>query len=113
MISQEFLDWITEQHKKLRIAFGYKDKTQTEWIYAQTIKLNEEVGELCEEVLAENGDQRAEKLKNRDPNALAYEIADVITTALVLADELDIDINKAIKEKMKKIDERFKDIVIK
>lgn len=111
MISQELKDWISQQSKKLEVRFG-GNQTRTEKLYARTIKLNEEVGELCEEILAHNGDQRKEKLENKSADGLAQELADVLITTLLIAESLTIDVNEALERKIAKINERFKDVPI-
>ena len=75
---------------------------------ARTVKLTEELGELCNEVLAFNGDQRKEKLDKYDKNNLPNEFADVIITTLLLAKTMNVDIQEALKQKIKSINERYK-----
>lgn len=111
MLNKELKDWIELQSKKLKICFG-GNQTQTERLYARTIKLNEEVGELCEEILAHNNDQRKDKLDNKSDDGLAHEIADVLITTLLIAESLKIDPNKALKQKIKKINKRFADVEV-
>jgi len=111
ILSKEFKDWIELQSKKLEIRFA-GNQTQTERLYARTIKLNEEVGELCEEILAHNNDQRKDKLDNKSENDLAHEIADVLITTLLIAESLKIDPNKALEQKIEKINKRFADVEV-
>jgi NTP pyrophosphatase (non-canonical NTP hydrolase) len=73
-------------------------------ILARTVKLGEEFGELCEEVLAHNSKQRKQKLDNHYKQNLPEEFADVIITTLLLAKTMDVDIEKALEEKMQKLD---------
>jgi NTP pyrophosphatase (non-canonical NTP hydrolase) len=91
----------------------YPLKTEKEKIYARAVKINEEVGELCNEVLAYHNDQRNEKLdQNIDSKItkLNDEFADVIITTLTLAKAMNVDIKIALDNKIKKIDKRFKKI---
>lgn len=111
MIDTELQDWIRQQSRKLEIRFG-GTQTDKEKLYARTIKLNEEVGELCEEILAHNKDQREEKLQNKSNDDLAYEIADVLITTLLIAEFLHIDPNDALQKKIIKIDKRFEDVQV-
>ena len=111
MLNKELKDWIELQSKKLEIRSS-DNQTQTERLYSRTIKLNEEVGELCEEILAYNNDQRKDKLDNRSDNGLAHEIADVLITTLLIAESLNIDPNKALEQKIEKINKRFADIEV-
>jgi len=57
--------------------------------------------------LAFNGDQRQEKLDNHDKNNLPNEFADVIITTLLLAKSMDVDIKKALINKIEKINKRY------
>ncbi|MEA3229660.1 MAG: hypothetical protein U9P44_01985, partial [archaeon] len=75
----ELLDFINLEDQRLIEHFG-RDSSQKERILARTVKLTEELGELCNEVLAFNGDQRQEKLDIHDKNNLPHEFADVIIT---------------------------------
>ncbi len=80
-----------------------------EKMFARTVKLNEEVGELCAEVLAFDGDQRDEKLQNSNQETLEGEFADVIITTLLLAKTMDVDVRKSLKNKIAKIKDRFRE----
>jgi len=71
------------------------------------VKLAEEFGELCDEVLAYNSMQRKDKLDNIVEGNLAEEFADVIITSLLLANAMNVDIEKALEKKMEKIDKRY------
>ena len=104
---KELLEFINLENKRLIKRFG-RNSTQQERILARTVKLTEELGELCNEVLALNGDQRQEKLDKYDKNNLPNEFADVIITALLLAKSMDVDIRKALTNKIKEINERYK-----
>ena len=64
--------FIKIEDKRLRGRFGnYKDEEKR--ILARTVKLGEEFGELCDEVLGYNSFQRQEKLDNRDAENLGEE----------------------------------------
>ena len=76
-------------------------------ILAQTVKLTEELGELCSEVLAHKSLQRKQKLENHDKENIQEEFADVIITAMLLAKAMNIDIEKALENKIKKINKRY------
>jgi len=85
-----------------------RSKTKTsekESILTTAIKLGEEVGEVSEEVLKHFNYQV--KDKSFEKNEISYEIADVIIVASILADSLGIDLEESLKEKMKKIKERY------
>ena len=103
----ELLKFIEIEDKRLRQKFGdYDDREKR--VLARTVKLNEEVGELCNEVLANSSFQRKGKLENHNKETLNSEFADVIITALLLAKTMDIDIQDALGNKIKKINKRYK-----
>ena len=103
---KELLEFIDAQDKRITEAFSGKLSTRQETVLARTVKLTEELGELCEEVLSFNGYQRQEKLDAYDKKNLSHEFADVIITTLLLAKSMDVDIRSALAEKIKKINER-------
>ena len=99
--------FIKKEDKRLRKSYGnYKDEEKR--ILARTVKLTEELGELCDEVLAYNSFQRKDKLDKHDVNNLPGEFADVVITTLLLAEVMKVDIEKALKDKIKKINVRYK-----
>ncbi|MDD2758222.1 MAG: MazG nucleotide pyrophosphohydrolase domain-containing protein [Patescibacteria group bacterium] len=103
---QDLIKFIKKEDRRLREHYGnYKDEEKR--ILARTVKLTEELGELCDEVLSFNSMQRKDKLDNHDANNLSEEFADVIITTLLLAEVMKIDIEKALKRKIKKIDKRY------
>ncbi len=107
MEMKELLDFIDLENQRLIQRFG-NSSSQTERILSRTVKLTEELGELCDEVLAYNKDQRQEKLDQNDGSNLAHEFADVIITTLLLAKSMDVDIQEALKNKIVKINLRYK-----
>ena len=86
----------------------YKLYTQTEKeILTKTVKLNEEVGELCNDVLGVLKLQRRAKMKHFDKRNIYQEFADVIITTIQLAAVAGVDIERAVGDKIKKIEERY------
>lgn len=86
----------------------YKLYTQTEKeILTKTIKLNEEVGELCNDILSVLKLQRRSKLEKFDKRNFYEEFADVIITTIQLANSAGVDIERAIGDKLKKIEKRY------
>ena len=75
----------------------------------RTVKLSEEVGELSEAILAAHNRQRSVKLKKYTTNHLLEEFADVIISTLLLAETMGVkeNLDKAITDKIKKINRRF------
>ena len=68
---------------------------------AQALKLVEEVGEFCNEILGHHGYQRKKKLGTMEQLDLEKECADVFLTLCIVARKHNIDIEKAITEKIK------------
>ena len=86
----------------------YKLYTQTEKeILTRTIKLNEEVGELCNDILSVLKLQRKSKLEKFDKRNFYEEFADVMITTFQLANSAGVDIERAIGDKLKKIEKRY------
>ena len=85
----------------------YKLYTQREKeILTKTIKLNEEVGELCNDILSVLKLQRRAKLEKFDKRNFYEEFADVILTTIQLANSAGVDIERAITDKLIKIQKR-------
>lgn len=102
---KELLQFIDFESKRLKKYKG-DDVSQRERVLFRTIKLMEELGEFCNEIMASNGKQRDEKLKKYKRENLEEEFADVVITTLLLAESLDIDVNKALENKINKIKKR-------
>jgi len=83
-----------------------RDQDMTKRIFAQTMKLSEEVGELSSEILWHTGFVRQEKLARYSPETLKDEFADVLLVTIRLAKLMDIDIESALQQKMEKIKKR-------
>ncbi len=83
-----------------RLEEYYKLKGNEELTLAMTIKVIEEIGELFNEILAHKGYQSKEKLDALDKNEIEKEFSDVIITLLILANRFNVDIEKALKEKI-------------
>lgn len=104
---QYLLEFIKSEDIRLRNKFGSSD--QEKRILARTVKLGEEVGELCDEVLSFNSMQRTEKLSRKNADNLPDEIADVIITTMLLAQIMEVDIAQALESKIEKIKKRHED----
>lgn len=105
---KKLLEFIELENKRLIAKFGKNTSTQQERILTRTVKLTEELGELCNEILATNGDQRQEKLDKHDEDSLPNEFADVIITTLLLAKSMDVNVKEALTKKIEKINKRYK-----
>ena len=110
MTLEDLQDFIREQDQLLRKVkdTGYSDR---ERVYARTIKLGEEYGELCDAVLGSFGDQRSDKLSGEDRENLEGEFADVVIVAYLLAECMNVDMSKALTTKMQKIREKHNKIL--
>lgn len=75
-------------------------------ILTKTVKLSEEVGELCNDILAILRLQRKAKLEKFDKRNIYQEFADVIITTIQLATTAGVDIERAVSDKIKKIESR-------
>ncbi len=101
------LQFIKSESERLMKNYGQRLSSR-EIVLSRTVKLNEEVGELCAEILALDNDQRKEKLsKMKKEDNLPNELADVVITTLLLAEVLDVDIETALENKIKKIKRRY------
>lgn len=88
---------------------SYKLYTNEEkGILYNTVKLNEEVGELCNDILAILKLQRKSKLDKFDKRNIYEEFADVLITTIALAVVAGVDIERALSDKMDKIEARYK-----
>src|SRR5687768_4567792 len=105
MTLQELLDFIDLEDSRLKKRYGYTDTEKR--ILGRTVKLNEEIGELCSAILANSGFQRKDKLDYHKRDNLIEEFADVIITTLLIAKVLDVDIEYAISKKISKINKRY------
>ena len=104
MEMNELLEFISEQDTKLTAVNS--TARPSERILALMVKLTEETGELADEVLASQGDQRKEKLSEMSTDGLENEVADVIITVLLLAAALNVDVSAALQKKIEKIRKR-------
>jgi len=102
-------EFIKKEDQRLRKYYGnYPDEEKR--ILARTVKLAEEMGELCDEVLAYNSMQRKDKLDKLEDDNLSEEFADVVITTLLLAEVMRVDIEKALERKIEKIHKRYENI---
>jgi len=98
---------IKELDKKKPVFYELNTQREKE-ILTKTIKLNEEVGELCNDTLSVLKLQRKSKLESFDKRNFYEEFADVIITTIQLANAAGVDIQRAIDGKLSKIEDRYK-----
>jgi NTP pyrophosphatase (non-canonical NTP hydrolase) len=101
----DLLRFIEVEDEKLKRRYGSLPNHE-EVILARTVKLGEEFGELCEEVLACSSLQRKQKLDNHDKENLREEFADVLITTLLLAKSMNVNIERALEMKMQRLNQR-------
>jgi len=82
-----------------------KDKDQK--VFARTMKIVEELGELADEILTSMNLQRKSKIAKFSRENVEDEFADVMGSLILLAIELDIDVEKVMQKKIKFTRERF------
>jgi NTP pyrophosphatase (non-canonical NTP hydrolase) len=103
MEMKELLKFIDFEDDRLDKYYGIPHDKK---ILARTVKLAEELGELCNEVLAHSALLPKHKLDNHDKENIREEFADVIITTLLLAKSMGIDIENALERKMEKIEKK-------
>ncbi|MBP7740879.1 hypothetical protein KA089_01715 [Candidatus Woesebacteria bacterium] len=76
-------------------------------IFARTMKIMEELGELSDEILTSMNLQRNTKIAKFSRENVEDEFADVLGSLVLLGIELDIDVEKVMRKKIKFTRERF------
>jgi NTP pyrophosphatase (non-canonical NTP hydrolase) len=82
-----------------------KDKDQR--VFARTMKIVEELGELSDEILTSMNLQRDSKISQFSQQNVKDEFADVLGSLVLLAIELDIDIEEVMRRKIDFTRDRF------
>lgn len=98
---------ILEIENLLKNYYNLDEMSKKEIIYSHALKLVEEVWELSSWILKEFWYQRKEKLSRDNLKNLPLEFADVLIVTLILAKSLNIDIDKALEEKVEIIKKRL------
>lgn len=106
MTVEELQKFIDDQDALFR-SLRAEDSSDREHVFARTIKLGEEYGELCDAVLGSIGGQRKDKMAAQEPDALKDEFADVLICTFLLAKAMNVDIMQALDHKVKKIREKY------
>ncbi len=99
----DFIDWTLNKW----IYPTSWDYSIRERCFSQTMKINEEVWELNEQVLWKFGWQRLEKMDKISDEKLKNELADVIFSTIRLARMMNLDVNEILNNKMEILKERF------
>ena len=100
---QEKIGLLNEKTKPQYKLYTPREKA----ILTKTVKLNEEVGELCNDILSVLKLQRRAKLQKFDKRNIYEEFADVIITTIQLAEIAGVDIERAVGDKVKKIEQKY------
>ncbi len=74
--------------------------TKKELIFAHSLKISEELGELNEQLLGKFHHQRKDKSDRISDEKLGLELADIVLSTAMLADELDLDLEELLAKKM-------------
>jgi NTP pyrophosphatase (non-canonical NTP hydrolase) len=91
--------------KFLNQRWPLKDKNQR--TFARTMKILEELGELADEILTSMNLQRESKVAAFSRQNVEDEFADVMGSLILLAIELDIDVEEVMERKIKYTRDRF------
>ena len=102
---QEIIDQYREISEFLNQHWPLKDQKQR--VFARTMKIVEELGELSDEILTSMNLQRHSKIANFSRENLEDEFADVFGSLILLGNELDIDMEQVVKRKIAYTKKRF------
>jgi len=89
----------------LNTRWPLKDENQR--VFARTMKVVEELGELADEIVTSMNLQRNSKIAAFSRENLEDEFADVFASLILLSTELHIDVEAVIKKKIEFTRERF------
>jgi len=103
MTFEELKEFSKEEIVRLEKYFPIPDKQKT--IFARITKITEEFGELCKAILSYYSLQRKDK-EQLSKEDVEKEIADTVIGLLLLAEQMDIDVEAALKKKIEIIRSR-------
>lgn len=83
-------------------------KSKDQRTFARTMKVVEELGELADELLTSMNLARESKIAKFSQQNVEDEFADVMGSLVLLAIELEIDVEKVMKRKIAYTKDRFK-----
>ncbi len=101
----ELINEYKEIHHFLNQNWPLKSKMKR--VFARTMKIVEELGELADEILTSMSLQRESKVAQFSRENLEDEYADVLGSLILLGIELDIDVEKVMRKKLKFTRKRF------
>src|SRR5688572_4171664 len=105
MTITDLVSQYTEISKFLNERWPLKNEEQR--VFARTMKIMEELGELSDEILTSMNLQRNTKIANFSHQNVEDEFADVLGSLILLGIELDIDVEAVMKKKLAFTRERF------
>ncbi len=82
-------------------------KNKEQRVFARFMKLVEETGEMADEVLTSMSLQRKSKIAKFSQQNVEDELADVLASVVLLATELEIDLDKIMERKIEYTRNRF------
>lgn len=82
-------------------------KSHDQRVFARTMKIVEELGELADEILTSMNLQRNSKIEAFSRENIEDEFADVMASLILLANEMELDVEKIMKRKLQFTRERF------
>jgi len=82
-------------------------KDQQQQIFARTMKIVEELGELSDEILTSMNLARDTKVAKFSRENMEGEFADVLASLILLSRDLEIDVEKVMRKKISFTRERF------
>ncbi len=82
-------------------------KSKNQRVFARTMKIVEELGELSDEILTSMNLQRDSKIAKFTQQNVEDEFADVLASLILLAIELNINIEEVIQRKINFTRDRF------
>lgn len=105
MTIQNLLDQYKQIAAFLNNRWPLRDKDHR--VFARTMKIVEELGELADEILTSMNLQRNSKIQKFSKQNIEDEFADVLGSLILLGIELDIDVKAVMQRKIDFTRERF------
>jgi NTP pyrophosphatase (non-canonical NTP hydrolase) len=93
---------LAEHELELRIGFDTLTKKEKD-VLMKTVKLQEEVGELANDILSVLSLQRKSKLAQFKKANLYEEFADIVLATFALANTMGVKMDLAVKNKLNKV----------
>jgi len=103
------IDELVKEYKAIGVFLNKKWplKNDDQRVFARTMKVLEELGELADELLTSMNLQRSAKIAQFSRENVEDEFADVLASLLLLSNELNIDVEAVMKKKIQFTRERF------